>query len=354
MPTRPWVSYRVTLTTLSPVVISSGEAALRSGEDFVVHAGRVWVLDRVRAASALLDDAVLARPGPLALQLDTMLQPADLPRFARRTVALRAVASELREIVPLLRDSEGRAYIPGSSLKGALRTALGWERLGQPGHELSDRDFPLLRGQTGHARQADDSVELRLWSPGAGGARGRGPTYDVFRALRIADSAPLPADGDAVYTVVIATRRGPGLDIAGRVGQRLAVEAIQPVQRLQTRVVLDEGIVAQPALGLTDFAQGWFGPTRICQRLNARAQRLIARELAWLQALDPPPRRPIEFYRFLQQRSLRPTEALLTLGWGRVGGRRRGTTALRATRGGRNSTTAWGSAARLAAKRGSR
>lgn len=310
-----FASHHLEIETLTPVAIGAGGPPLRADLDFVAEGDRLWIIDRERAAAEVLSDDELAKAGRLELDLHARLQPADYPRLARYSVQLKAHAEAVRELVRVVRDVHGRPYLPGSSIKGALRTALGWALLGEPGRTLSDADFPFLsaRGSRPPAPKAfDDRAEQRRFAPRA--REGKWPNYDLLRALHIADSAPLAADALCAYTVVIATARGGTLDEASRAGTGLTVEALPPGIRATTTVTVDQRVLGAEELGLRAFA-GWFGPEALCQRLNARAQELIQRERAWYlklrnaQALT-------HFYTALGQRRLAANEALLPLGWG--------------------------------------
>jgi CRISPR/Cas system CSM-associated protein Csm5 (group 7 of RAMP superfamily) len=82
--------------------------------------------------------------------------------------------------------ADHQIYIPGSSLKGAFRTALAYSTF------RADEDlFKELKKRLERVdwRRSDEAVnELIFW-----GAR-RDPKYDLFKTLRFSDSSTLPAD----------------------------------------------------------------------------------------------------------------------------------------------------------------
>lgn len=217
-------SFRLELEALSPVHVGTGEA----------YPAYAYVPDFARKAVHLLDPAalLLALPearrrqylekvaqGPKAAQevLRYLLEEDQLPREAilHTLPASKAFLETLRsateeallEYRPLPRSPLG-AYLPGSSVKGALRTAWLF-------HVLVERDQVAewdrragvwrLRPGDGEARvypsrdpglyenQAFEGAVLGYAREGKGG---RGMVLDLyrdpFRAVRLADSGPTP------------------------------------------------------------------------------------------------------------------------------------------------------------------
>lgn len=82
--------------------------------------------------------------------------------------------------------ADSQLYLPGSSLKGALRTAFAYATLQQNDALLNNLKQRLRKVDW---RNPDEAVnELIFW-----GAR-KDPKYDLFKILRISDSSTLPAN----------------------------------------------------------------------------------------------------------------------------------------------------------------
>jgi len=120
--------YEVQVEVLSPLHIGSGGAPLMPNLDYYEAEDRVVVVDP-NAVVAELEEEVLQRLSD-EFNLSTLVRllyergGADaLARVARYTLPL---LPEAGEIVPQLKDAFGNPYLPGSSLKGAWRTALAW------------------------------------------------------------------------------------------------------------------------------------------------------------------------------------------------------------------------------------
>jgi CRISPR-associated protein Csm5 len=188
------MNYHITL--LSPVHIGSGKHLtpldFACVDDILVVPNLKRLLHAAPHRAKELGAQIAREQGQFSLttflsadecrQSTYRLYSASLGQSARTLFdndAQRDVAEFLK--TPL----ESRMYIPGSSLKGAFRTALAYGVF-----RRSDIAFQALKEflQQGNWRQADKAVnELVFW-----GAR-RHPKYDLFRALRIDDSSTLPA-----------------------------------------------------------------------------------------------------------------------------------------------------------------
>lgn len=90
------------------------------------------------------------------------------------------------------------AYIPGSSIKGAIRTAVMWTFLNESGNEgilFGELDKLLKGSRTPDFKHIDDEISMRVF--------GRDAHRDVFRALRITDTNPLDLSNLEVSQVQI-------------------------------------------------------------------------------------------------------------------------------------------------------
>ena len=129
--------YKVSLQTLSPVHIGDGNE-LRQGFDFMVRGNATYRLNEdaiLQAKENLVrPDRAGHYPTPGAL-----LSEADYERDGYFRYILRGAARSGKmdaRVKSFIKDVYDRPYIPGSSLKGALRTALawtGWSEVGLPG-----------------------------------------------------------------------------------------------------------------------------------------------------------------------------------------------------------------------------
>ncbi|MCB1934069.1 MAG: type III-A CRISPR-associated RAMP protein Csm5 [Candidatus Accumulibacter sp.] len=196
-------SRKLAIATLSPVHIGCGEVYEPSG--FVIHEDLLHVLEPADLSLALSDAehkrlaALAEQPEPVgAIQRffrDSAARFADLAR--QQVVVADALAREYAEKVgrPTQRDPSGQAtynsfqlartafrpvdgtaYLPGSSLKGSIRTA--WLN-------HLNADVPLTSAEKADKRRASQSLEQRLLKYAAGKFEN-----DPFRKLALADAHP--------------------------------------------------------------------------------------------------------------------------------------------------------------------
>jgi len=178
-------TYKLTITTLSPLHIGTGNT-LRQGYDYVTHRGQTWVFDAEVLADALyehdpdeFEKMVQGVPASDLIRPDEYDPASPLFRYVLRgEPRSKGKGAELQE---QLKDPWDRPYIPGSSLKGALRTALayvGWQQ----------RKLVVDPSELGRsARTAAQSMEHKVLFGSE-----TTPNYDLLRALQVSDTNAVP------------------------------------------------------------------------------------------------------------------------------------------------------------------
>lgn len=204
--TRPLI-----LRTLAPVFIGSGECMHKKEYIFDEQRGRVYFADFPRLVDFLKSRNLLQLYEQFLLQprqsdfktflAENQVQEKDYPAFVSYSIdpGEAAHAANFREILTFNKDCNGYPYIPGSSLKGAIRTAVGawllktgnWER---DKRDIESAQFPrqiryYLSNETSRLeRKLFHRLEIR--NP-QDGKPVTGPVNDFMQAIRISDSVPL-------------------------------------------------------------------------------------------------------------------------------------------------------------------
>lgn len=291
--------YTVNLMTLSPLHIGTGRNLLR-GYDFAVHKGYTWRIDQEALLDATLgeadewDEALLRRPAAELIQPGDYTLDSPLFRYVARGVPRsREKGAQLREQI---KDAWDRPYLPGSSLKGALRTAV----------------FDWALAQNPRALNVNRLKDSRKWAtqPIERAVLGRDPNHDLLRALQVSDSRPLNAN----KTLTIENAQ---VLTGGKPGSPIEIEAIRVEVKLRAEIKLDLSLFtpqAERVLRLGD-RQVWL--TDLMALCRTRVTPILRQERDWFQKRYPGSL-IAQFYNELYQlvQTLPPERALLQIGWG--------------------------------------
>ena len=291
---------------LSPLHIGSG-SVLMLGHDLVVHGGRSYRIDE----DVLLESRLLEAEAAGAEALNRLLMgrsAAELleevdfedPQAGLFRYVLEGTPSKQEgEIGEQIEDAYGRLYLPGSSLKGALRTILAWGIYDEEGRK------PDLKRLKRNRSWAAQPLEQDLF--------GRDPNYDWLRALQVSDSEPLPASEHltlrTVHVYPTAGSGSPGLDVD--------VEAVERGAVFYTQITVEDyGFDSPEAAKL-----GWQGKRRWIKQLpllgKRYARQRLLTETAYFKEQGGPPG-AMRFYDGLVKRLMELSEDsfLVQVGWG--------------------------------------
>ncbi len=309
--------YTATLEVISPLHIGTGTTLLE-GIDWVREGAWVYVADQNRLLGAVLDRAEAAGQDQAeVIEAITGMSLADLrvagyltrddfredsPLFRYR---LRGEPA-MNQIAEAIKDVYGGPYIPGSSLKGALRTVLA---IG--GASVLKTDLSRLGRSRSWAAQ---TVEREIF--------GRDPNHDLLRALQVSDTGPVSGtELDLVRVNVFPTAqqtsygRSQGLDVD--------VEALRKGTTLTATIKIDGSLFGDDtAFGRLVERELGFGRqenwlTNLPRWAKTVAGRRIANEIEFLES-KPGGETAAGYYKRLAGtwETLAENELLVQVGWG--------------------------------------
>ena len=308
-------SLRLGLEILTPVQTGTGGNLVQQ-IDYIDQGGQVFVVDQARTFAALASgdqtlDAVLS-----GARLDDLVSLAG-PRHGQILPSLHGARGVPREFRAQLKDAFLRPYLPGTALKGAIRTALFAALLRQYPPDAYQHLLP-----TASTRMAAKKLSDRAF--------GASPNQDRLRALHVGDALFQPDDlrlADILWLNLtgraepyqarwrnMATRTSVHRwqDAPGLYAEMLAPGTLAPVTLQWDGFLLSDpawsGDVADPAILPRTFAD-------LRDTLNAQARHRLTREIDFYRTYrqDGPLQQCQGLLALLERE---PDAAYLQLAWG--------------------------------------
>ncbi|MBQ9007939.1 MAG: type III-A CRISPR-associated RAMP protein Csm5 [Clostridia bacterium] len=257
--------FKVTLSILSPVYIGSSSQEKLSNKECAVdtRAGVVYVPDvqklvetidekgRMKDFEAFLQNNVANKGIQSLFQfLQSMSIPIS-PKEKWVSYVLQVGSREITTVNTLSRfvkNAEGMPYIPGSSIKGAIRTALLAEKMSQKDVDTvieDGRRYPKGR------RPGPEENLLRVLRMNTRPNKEQDAVNDLLRTLEISDSAPFRGEALTVCKKLEFDSDGEIRGNAegnrrGRTSPPLFRECLIPGQQTQFYMTLDTRLTNAP------------------------------------------------------------------------------------------------------------
>jgi len=322
---------KLTLRTLSPVHIGDGDE-WRLGFDFVLRTfirndkeiEQTWVLDVDAVLEAkeaqLKPDSRGHYPLPGALLNEADMQNPRLFRYVLRGQPPSEKADA--RMKPFIKDPSDRPYIPGSSLKGAFRTALawtGWQDVKISHLEMKDFQYFNQRKNAWLPKKSPaDKFERLLFEPANTNKNLDycNPNLDLLRALHVSDLRLQESDGKGPGTGLVALKAQ--VLTQGAVQSPIGLEALVGEVEFHGSLKIDDDLFKPMAakLGFSDRKR-WLD--ELLPRAQKHSRARLERLAAWFENVEPPApsaERIARFYRELLSIQLNSKQAFLQIGWG--------------------------------------
>ena len=288
--------YKLTLKTLSPLHIGDGDE-LKQDFDFVARGNRTY---RINEDALLTAKENILRPGrdgrypiPGKLIEDTDLTNEDLFRYSLKGIP-RSTKTDAR-VKSFIKDVYDRPYIPGSSLKGALRTALGWT--GWKESNVSVNDI------TGRSKAwVGQSLERKMF--------GANPNMDLLRALHVSDMFGPQEPGGRLMLVnaQVLTKKSSGSPIE--------LEAVSGDVEFTGSITIDDALFSPMAEPILHFSNRKHWLDELMLRTQAHSAARIKELAVWFESASENYHSVAKFYRQLAGAGIDENQALVQLGWG--------------------------------------
>ncbi|MHB8625287.1 MAG: type III-A CRISPR-associated RAMP protein Csm5 [Aggregatilineales bacterium] len=298
--------FNMRLQTLTPLHIGTGEELMRD-LDFLVERGATYRLDIERILIDQWDRKAIRNPADI-LRTIPQDQWANYVRYEAKGVpSAQTSGSKLREC---MKTHDDLPIIPGSSLKGALRTALAWAGWAERGPKTLHQDdigrSPKFAAQGLEHQLFSNPPENRNF-----------PNYDLLRALHVGDCRATRPPKNTGYYDILNVRVAKMREFASPI----EIEAVATGAQFRGRLSIDKYLFTRPELHFDD-RRAWL--TELSSRVNDHSRDMIDKllprfqEMAKLHDGLKGAARIVEFYAGLRQfiTELPAHQCILCLGWG--------------------------------------
>lgn len=231
--------YELKLITHGPLFIGSGEKTPKKEFIFNTRKNTVAFLDEQLFFDLLISKGLVDQFEEFCLK-----QGGDLYTFLFRTCGLKQqdVASaicyeisvgdvldaghSLKDICRFVRDTQGNAYVPGSSVKGAIRTALLYDKITAENSEshIDETELPEWRYLHSLNQNQDDKNKMDA-------------VNSIMRGIQISDSEPIADRLFALFQKHDSSIEGNTHAI------NLCRECVVPGAVIRMRMTLDQSIL---------------------------------------------------------------------------------------------------------------
>ena len=217
--------------------------------------------------------------------------------------------TEIRETI---KNPFSRPMIPGSSIKGAIRTALLWDLIGDDNKEVQN-DLKEQLQRRSNQNWAGQPIERRVL--------GKDPNHDLMRVVQVSDTAPIPIEALEMGVAWTVTLNRDGELVQKWEGNReykTFVEQIRAEQTFDFSIKIDKSLFRPREKGELGFSAQQ--EQVLCEELadvcNFVAKGLADEEAKFYDYYRLPGL--ADFYESLsnQIENLRGSGFVLPIGWG--------------------------------------
>ncbi len=311
-------SYICEIEILSPVHIGSGER-LNNGLDFLIRDKKAVIVSMKKLMERLHELGSDA-----AQSLTDAIESNRLEEWLKNQgIALHGISKRsypvtehfIREIYPQICSGTGQPFIPGSSLKGAFRTALLLDLAMKDQFEIvQDTVERLIRTERPNLKFADTNITKIL---------GKDPKFNLMRSLAVGDFHTAFDHLFLPCTYVYSLNRGNKLvrEKKGKFDMKIFPESIGKSAIAKGQIVFDN-YLQHHAAGKENFEafSNRLSLAWLIACLRQKTEQTIAKEYAFFSehGNNRDCQQVASFYRELEQyhKDLEDNEAILQIAWG--------------------------------------
>lgn len=329
----PVIQKYLEVETLSPLHIGSGERLRR--KEFVQHGNRLWIADPRRltervGANQHLSERFRAFCEDERKSLADFLRENQIRPEEVSSYGVAAPARLSQEILCFIKTTHPRPYLPGSSIKGALRSAILRGVLSGNGellHSVSQFTSEMLgrlKGEVRHypgdrnriTKEYKTKISVRVQEAFFGPDQ----HHDLMRAIQIADSQPVDQGRLEIAEVKVLSASRRSLTVKQtRAGHDMVInpEVIRKGTGFKGSISFNVSLLGDKGpshqLGFHSKTEAILGFQRLCNRV---AEQLIEQEIGFFEQYNQ--RVLVNWYKQLHRgmAQLKKNQCLLHISWG--------------------------------------
>lgn len=291
---------KYTINVLSPVHVGTGETLTPlefiTGDRFAVFDTYAFFTARPERAeefTARLSGTSASQLG--TLRLNSLLRDEEASNrdywaySALLAGPVKAALGQdrLGEVRRAIKTPDGRPYIPATSIKGAIRTALAYFEYSKHEDQLQDLIAQRVRDEKDRHQTLQRQIFLAL--------QGKEATHDYLRALSISDPEPVAAEDGLmvawgkVLSSPIAFSGSRMLDRKSEFkSYNLFSEAVRRGVQLTGRLDLNQKLLSSPKAAQMQWQphQAALSIERMCEAVNAFAADVCKWEREYFHQVD--------------------------------------------------------------------
>ena len=194
--------HKFRLLPLSPIHIGGRFQALFPFE-YIIHNGKFTVIKEEKLGKFLQERGLLPdflrgfeQPGFSLtdyLSQKRLLSPELIERISLYSCQLACDAPMGKQVRPFTRDAYQRPFIPGTAIKGAMRTSLWYDAMLR-NRGLFGRVRRAIEDRAKKAKEKDDELDKEIFEGYRLGNKERSPNTDILRVIKVSDAEPWERD----------------------------------------------------------------------------------------------------------------------------------------------------------------
>ncbi len=244
--------YKIELETIGPVHIGSGETIKKkewlldkgNNKATVIDTGRLFAFLKKHRLLDEFEKFFLGDGGNLQIWLkEHGIFAKDYREFEKYTLDTSGVDigdRQIRDIALCIKDPYGMPYIPGSSLKGALRTAILAKKIKETGYrdpEIKDQIYSYKGNRKRFLSNQSRHLNQEIFYTGDFDQKNpKNIVNDIMKGVRVSDSKPLDCGALTLCQKVDVNTRGKDTNLP------ILRECIKPGCTITTELTIDTGI----------------------------------------------------------------------------------------------------------------